>query len=207
MYMLSQQRMPGNGKATYPKPCYLKWLEKSTKGQTQIVPKNIFTRGGYLHHNPCHCLQHQLEVELALLSVTLVAVPSLQFTTATLPHHRQNQVQNKWWFQIFSQIALTFSHPSIQKTSSGNTLKQMGINIYTTAHIQDPNQMKRRARATPPMGPSSITNCKSLATSWCSLMMVCSAGVKPWVQIVHTLANNWKTFSFPLENLTLKKHN
>jgi hypothetical protein len=40
MYMLSQQ-MPGNGKATYPKPCYLKGLEKSTKGQTQIVPKNI----------------------------------------------------------------------------------------------------------------------------------------------------------------------
>lgn len=107
MYMLSQQ-MPGNGKATYPKPCYLKGLEKSTKGQTQIVPKNIFARGVYLHHNPCHCLQHQLEVELALLSVTLVAVPSLQFITATLPHHRQNQVQNKSWFQIFSQIALTF---------------------------------------------------------------------------------------------------
>jgi hypothetical protein len=33
--------MPGNEKATYPKPCYLKGLEKSTKGQTQIVPKNI----------------------------------------------------------------------------------------------------------------------------------------------------------------------
>jgi hypothetical protein len=46
--------------------------------------------------------------------------------------------------------------------------KQMGINVYTTAHIQDPIQMKS------------------------------SAGVKPWVQIVHTLANNWKTFSFPL---------
>jgi hypothetical protein len=41
MYMLSQQQMPGNGKAKYPKPCYLKGLEKSTKGQTQIVPKNI----------------------------------------------------------------------------------------------------------------------------------------------------------------------
>jgi hypothetical protein len=75
--------------------------------------------------------------------------------------------------------------------------KQMGINVYNTAHIQDPNQMKRRVGATPPMGPSTITNCESLATSWCSLM-ACSAGVKPWVQIVHTLANNWKTFSFPL---------
>ncbi len=30
--------------------------------------------------------------------------------------------------------------------------KQMGIIVYTTAHIQDPNQMKRRAKATPPMG-------------------------------------------------------
>lgn len=90
MYMLSQQQMPGNGKATYPKPCYLKGLEKSTKGQTQIVPKNILQEVDTTQSLPLFAASTQGRT--CTLSVTLVAVPTLQFTTATLPHHRQNQV-------------------------------------------------------------------------------------------------------------------
>lgn len=157
--------------------------------------QNYFTREIYLHQESCHWLQYQSVIELALFSVTLVALPNSHPHPTSAPY-RQNELQN-----IRSSPLLPGGYnilaTCLYKTIPPMLLSKEKVRIYTPGHIHIHNS---KWESEPGSHLPWIHHHKLWVTR-CQLAqfdaMLCRSQTLKAPQIIHTLAPYAEILLFP----------